>query len=99
MFTYRKELITNSFYRKAFVKNNLPSVYNTLHYFKKCDLCKEYYTWVELICNNWELFYGNFCQEFYPKQPSMDITAATEDNVSASVTLQGSGALTRAGTG
>jgi predicted secreted protein len=30
---------------------------------------------------------------------SMDITAATEDNVSASVTLQGSGALTRAGTG
>ncbi len=76
VFTYRKELITNNFYRKAFVKNNLPSVYNTLHYFKKCELCKEYYAWVELICNNWELFYGNFCQEFYPKQPSMDITAA-----------------------
>tara|TARA_R110000744_G_scaffold116939_1_gene218653 strand:+ start:331 stop:738 length:408 start_codon:yes stop_codon:yes gene_type:complete len=30
---------------------------------------------------------------------SMDITAATEDNVSASVTLQGSGPLLRAGTG
>jgi hypothetical protein len=76
VFTYRKELITNNHYRKAFVANRLPSVYNTLHYFKKNDFCKEYYTWVELICNNWELFYGNFCKEYYPKMPSMDITCA-----------------------
>jgi len=76
VFTYRQELITNNYYRKAFVANNLPNVYNTLHYFKKCKKSKEYYTWVELINNNWELFYGHFCKEYFPKQPSMDITCA-----------------------
>ena len=76
VFTYRKDLITSDYYRKAFTANNLPNVYNTLHYFKKCDKSKEYYAWVELINNNWELFYGHFCKEYFPKQPSMDITCA-----------------------
>jgi hypothetical protein len=76
VFTYRKDLITSDYYRKAFTANNLPNVYNTLHYFKKCDKSKEYYMWVELINNNWELFYGHFCKEHFPKQPSMDITCA-----------------------
>jgi hypothetical protein len=76
VFTYRKEHVTSDYYRKAFTANGLPNVYNTLHYFKKCDKSKEYYTWVELINNNWELFYGHFCKEYFPKQPSMDITCA-----------------------
>jgi len=76
VFTYRQELVTDNYYRKAFVANNLPNVYNTLHYFKKCDKCKEYYTWVELINNNWELFYGHFCKSYFPKTASMDITCA-----------------------
>lgn len=76
VFTYRKDLVTNNYYRKAFVANNLPNVYNTLHFFKKCEKSKEYYAWLETISNNWELFYGNFCKNYYPKQPSMDITCA-----------------------
>jgi len=76
VFTYRQELVTDNYYRKAFVANNLPNVYNTLHYFKKCDKCKEYYAWVELINNNWELFYGHFCKSYFPKTASMDITCA-----------------------
>jgi hypothetical protein len=76
VFTYRKDLVTSDFYRKAFTANNLPNVYNTLHYFKKCDASKEYFAWVELINNNWELFYGHFCKEHFPKQPSMDVTCA-----------------------
>lgn len=76
VYTYRKEIVTSNYYRKAFTANNLPNIYNTLHYFKKCELCKEYYAWIELISNNWELFYGNFCKEYYPKEPSMDITCA-----------------------
>lgn len=81
VFTYRKELVTSDHYRKAFTANNLPNVYNTLHYFKKCDKSKEFYSWVELISNNWELFYGNFCKEFYPKQPSMDVTCAIASKI------------------
>ena len=37
VFTYRKDLVTSNYYRKAFVANNLPNVYNTLHFFRKCD--------------------------------------------------------------
>jgi hypothetical protein len=76
VFTYRKDLVTSNFYRKAFTSNNLPNVYNALHFFKKSDKSKEYYTWVELISNNWQLFYGHFCKEHFPAQPSMDITCA-----------------------
>lgn len=76
VFTYRKDLITSDYYRKAFSANHLPNVYNTLHFFRKSEKSKIYYTWIELISNNWELFYGHFCKEYFPKQPSMDITCA-----------------------
>lgn len=74
--TYRNELITSDYYRKAFTYNNLPSIYSAVHYFEKSDFAKEFYSWVELITNNWELFYGKYVSEHYPSRPSMDITAA-----------------------
>lgn len=73
---YRNKVITNDYYRKAFTANDLPNFYSGLHYFKKGDFAKEFYSWVELITNNWELFYGNFVSEHYPGRPSMDISAA-----------------------
>jgi hypothetical protein len=76
VFTYRQELVESDYYRKAFTANDLPNFYNCLHYFKKSDKAKQFFEWVELISNNWELFYGHFCSKFYPKEPSMDITAA-----------------------
>lgn len=76
VFTYRKEKVTSNFYRKAFEENDLPNFYNCVHYFQKGDFAHEFYNWVELVSNNWELFYGKFCSKHYPKQPSMDITTA-----------------------
>lgn len=76
VYTYRSELIKSDYYRKAFTANELPNFYNCLHYFKKSDRAKEFFSWVEIITNNWELFYGHFCAEYYPKQPSMDVTTA-----------------------
>jgi len=76
VFTYRKELVDSDFYRKAFYANDLPNFYNAVHFFRKCDQTKQFYEWVELVNNNWELFYGNFCKKHYPKHPSMDITVA-----------------------
>jgi len=81
VFTYRKEKITSNYYRKAFTENNLPNLYNCLHYFSKSEFTHEFYKWVELISNNWELFYGNFCSKKYPKQPSMDITTAIASKI------------------
>lgn len=76
VFTYRKELITSDYYRKAFTANNLPNFYNVMHYFKKNDWTKQFFEWVETVTNNWELFYGHYCSRQYPISPSMDITTA-----------------------
>lgn len=73
---YRGNLIKDDYYRKAFVANHLPNLYNGLHYFKKSEIAKEFYQWMELVTNNWELFYGNFVKEHYPGRASMDVTAA-----------------------
>lgn len=78
VFTYRQELINEAKnpYRKAFRANNLPNLYNAVHFFRKCDVAQEFFKWVELVTNNWELFYGDFCKNYFPKQPSMDITVS-----------------------
>jgi len=73
---YRNKIISSNYYRKAFTANNLPNFYSGLHYFKKSEFAKEFYSWVELITNNWELFYGKYVSEHYPERPSMDISAA-----------------------
>lgn len=74
VYTYRYELVTNDYYRKAFNENLLPNIYSGMHFFKKTDISYEFYKWLELVSNNWELFYGQFCKEFYPKAPSMDLS-------------------------
>jgi hypothetical protein len=74
--TYRDQKVTSNYYREAFIVNSLPNVYFGYHYFKKSELALEFYKMLELITNNWELFYGKFVPKKYPKQPSMDITAS-----------------------
>lgn len=73
---YRGNRVRSDYYRKAFTANGLPDIYTGLHYFKKSDDAKSFYEWLELITNNWELFYGKYVSEFYPGRPSMDVTAA-----------------------
>jgi hypothetical protein len=81
VFTYRKEKVTADYYRKAFTANNLPNFYNCVHYFKKTDWTKNFFHWVETITNNWELFYGQFCSQYYPEEPSMDVTTAIASKI------------------
>jgi len=73
---YRGNPVVSDYYRKTFTANNLPNLYVGLHYFKKSDEAKEFYSWMELITNNWELFYGKYVPEFYPGRASMDVTAS-----------------------
>jgi hypothetical protein len=73
---YRGNFTNSDFYRKAFTANNLPNLYSALHFFRKSDQAKQFYKWLELITNNWELFYGKYVTEHYPDNPSMDITAS-----------------------
>jgi len=81
VYTYRSTEITNDFYRKAFIKNNLPNFYAGMHYFKKCNESKDFFSWLEIISKNWELFYGQFCKDFYPTTPSMDLSTAITSKI------------------
>lgn len=76
VYTYRDNLVTNDYYRKIFTSNNLPNLYTGLHYFKKCNFAKEFYNWLELVSNNWELFYTQYAKNDFPLCPSMDVSAA-----------------------
>jgi hypothetical protein len=87
---YRGNIISNDYYRKAFTANNLPNVYSALHYFHKGPEAKEFYKWLELITNNWEMFYGKYVSEHYPDKPSMDVTAA----IAVKILSEGAGEFT-----
>jgi hypothetical protein len=79
--TYRDELVTSAYYRKTFIANKLPNLYSACHYFKKGDVAKEFYNLVEMITNNWQLFYGKFASEEYQKWCSMDVSCALASKI------------------
>lgn len=76
VFTYRGEEVSSDYYRKTFTANNLPNLYSGLHYFEKSEQALEFYTWLELVMQNWELFYGQYAKEHYPGRLSVDVSAA-----------------------
>ena len=77
VYTYRGEPVTNDYYRLAFRKNNLPDIYCGFHWFKKSEMSHEFYTWVEMITNNWQQFYNHHASgKKYQKVCSMDLSCA-----------------------
>jgi len=79
--TYRDELVTNRFYRKTFDANELPNLYSALHYFKKGKTAKEFYNLLEIIVNNWALFYSKYAPNEYQKWCSIDLSAAIASKI------------------
>jgi len=75
--TYKGETVTSDYYRKAFTKFDLPNLYSGFHWFKKSDLAHEFYTWLEMITNNWQVFYKSHAGgKTFQKTCSMDLSAA-----------------------
>ena len=74
--TYRGETITERYYRKTFVKNSLPDTYVGMHYFKKSDLAKEFYNWLDIIVQNWQDFYKQHLEYNRPDFCSIDVCSA-----------------------
>lgn len=67
-YTYRGELVTGDFYRKTFVKNNLPNLYSMYTFFKKdSKLAKEFFTLGRYIIKNPIEFSNLFLTEHKPK--------------------------------
>lgn len=77
VYTYRGDVSDNSYYRHAFIENNLPNLYSGMHYFEKSDFAQEFYKWLEIVVQNWKHFYEIFLRvDTRPPRPSIDICAA-----------------------
>jgi hypothetical protein len=75
--TYKGEWFTSDYYRKSFRVHNLPNLYSGFHYYKKCDFAHEFYKWLEIVMNNWELFQGQFAGgKYFQKDCSVDVSSA-----------------------
>jgi hypothetical protein len=75
--TYKGEFANTAYYRQTFIDNNLPNLFCGLHYFKKGDTAKEFYTWLELVVNNWQAFYEqHLTASSRPKHVSIDVCTA-----------------------
>ena len=53
-FDYRSNIVNDSLYRKLFVRNHLPNIYNGLMYFRRSKKAQRFYNIVESIVKNWE---------------------------------------------
>lgn len=88
VYTYRGEVVSDGYYRKAFNKYNLPNLYSGVHWFKKADMPHEFYKWVEMITNNWQQFYKSSTGgKKILTHPSMDVSAAIAANIMDITTL------------
>lgn len=67
-YTYRSELVTSDFYRKAFTENSLPNLYSYFTFFKKdSDISKDFFELGRFIIKNPDEFSNLFLSEYKPK--------------------------------
>lgn len=67
-FTYRGEEISSDFYRKAFTKNNIPSLYSMFTFFKKnTEIATEFFTLGRYILKNPTEFKNLYMLDHKPK--------------------------------
>jgi hypothetical protein len=72
-YTYRNELVTNTYYRKAFDKNELPNLYSFYTFFKKdSDISKEFFTLGRYILKNPVEFSNLFLTNYKPSVVGTD---------------------------
>lgn len=74
--TFRGTVVTDNYYRKAFTSNSLPNVYTGFFYFKKTKLAAELFRMVNLIFQDWTVFYREFLDHNKPKHLSGDVAYA-----------------------
>lgn len=67
-YTYRGEKVTGDYYRKAFVKNDLPNLYSFFTFFKKdSQIAKDFFTLGRYIIKHPKEFSNTFFPDFKPK--------------------------------
>lgn len=77
--TFRNTVIKEGlwYYRKAFIRFELPNTYVALHYFKKTNLTKTFAMYLELINKDWETMYSLYTGgKAFQKWQSIDVSTA-----------------------
>ena len=68
VYTYRNELIVDEYYRKTFIKNDLPNLYSMMTFFKKeSQLVQDFFELGRHIIKNPKEFSSIFLYEYIPK--------------------------------
>ena len=78
---YRDEVVEHSFYRKLFVRNDLPDVYNGLHYFRRSVKAKQFYDLCETIIKEWKTVKETILVNCHDDQPTTDVVYALANKI------------------
>ena len=71
--TYRNELVTSDYYRKAYKENNLPNLYSAYTFFKKESyIVRDFFELVQAITNQKEEFKNIFLEKEKPNEMGTD---------------------------
>jgi hypothetical protein len=78
---YKDEIVEESFYRRLFRRNDLPDVYNGLHYFRKSQQAKSFYDLCEIITKNWKTVREQVLINCHDDQPTTDVVYALANKI------------------
>jgi hypothetical protein len=70
------ETVTNNFYRKTFIKNQLPSIYCGMFYFKKTSFNNKFFALLTHVMQHYDDFALKYCREHVQKWCSLDVATA-----------------------
>ena len=73
---YKDNTIKDTIYRKVFVRNNLPNIYNGLSYFRRSITAKNFFDLCEVITKNWQQVRDTVLIGCHDKYPSTDVVYA-----------------------
>lgn len=72
-YTYRGEVVTDNYYRKTFIHNNLPNLYSFYTFFKKdSEMADEFFSLGRYILKNPSEFKNEFLGNYRPKVVGTD---------------------------
>jgi hypothetical protein len=75
-FDYRSNIIKDTPYRKLFVRNSLPNIYNGLMYFRKSKKAQQFYDTARDIATNWKEVRSKMLINCHDEYPSTDVVFA-----------------------
>jgi hypothetical protein len=78
---YRDEIIKDSYYRRLFSRNDLPDVYNGLHFFRRSQRAKIFYEICEVITKNWSQVRSQILVNCHDRQPTTDVVYALANKI------------------